>query len=447
MIRSTARTRLQMLAGVTALALAAACGGSSGDGGGGDGDAKASDTGVTATTVTIGAHYPLTGPAAPGYSEIGPAAEAMYKYINANGGVNGRSIEFKFKDDGYNPANTVDVVRQLVLQDKVFGIVGGLGTPTHSKVTGYLNSQRVPDLFVASGAQLWDDPDKLPYTTGWQPDYFIEGKILGKYVKDNFAGKKIGYLYQNDDFGKDGYAGLDTQLSGENVVDKQAYETSQLSQPTGIAPQLAALKAKGAEVVISFTIPAATAVALLTNAKIGYKPQMVVTNVGSDPTTLTGLLGSFSKGAVGAQLLNGIISDNYMPLTSDTSDPWISLFKKVHDKYIPSLPFDGNVEYGMAQAVTFAQVLEGAGKNPTRESLMESLEKGGLKGPGATPFRFSKESHAGYTGVRIVALDGKGGAEFKGDAMVTTDEPTSPIENAPADSQGKPDDNEWLVAK
>src|SRR3954466_7773990 len=226
MTRSRTRTRLQVLAGLTALALAAACGGSSGGGGGGD--SKSSAPGITASTVTTGPHDPLTGPAAPGYSEIGPAAEAMYKYINDNGGVNGRSIEFKFKDDGYNPANTVDVVKQLVLQDKVFGIVGGLGTPTHSKVTDYLNSRRVPDLFVASGAQLWDDPQKLPYTTGWQPDYFIEGKVLGKYVKDNFAGKKIGYLYQNDDFGKDGYAGLDTQLAGANVVDKQAYETSQL---------------------------------------------------------------------------------------------------------------------------------------------------------------------------------------------------------------------------
>jgi hypothetical protein len=174
---------------------------------------------------------------------------------------------------------------------------------------------------------------------------------------------------------------------------------------------------------------------------------MVVGNVGSDPTTLTGLLGTFSKGAVGAQLLNGIITDNYMPLTSDTADPWITLFKKVHDKYIPGLPFDGNVEYGMAQAVTFAQVLEGAGKNPTRQSLMDSLEKGGLKGPGLTPFRFSKDSHAGYTGVRIVMLDGKGGATFKGDAMVTTDEDSSAIEAAPGDAQGKPDDNSWLVAK
>src|SRR3954447_19076283 len=421
MTSRTSKARLQLTAVSAVLALgAAACGGSSGNGGG---DSKASAPGVTATTVTIGAHYPLTGPAAPGYSEIGPAADAMYKYINESGGVNGRTIQFKYKDDGYNPANTVDVVKQRVLQDKVFAIVNGLGTPTHSKVTDYLNQSRVPDLFVASGARLWDEPNKHPYTFGWQPDYLIEGKILGKYIKDNFPGKKVGYLYQNDDFGKDGIAGLDSQLDKAQVVDKQPYETSQLAQPTGIAPQLSTLKAKGAEVVVSFSIPAATAVALLTNAKIGYKPQMVVTNVGSDPTTLTGLLGAFSKAAVGAQLLNGIVTDTYLPLTSDTSDPWITLFKKVHDKYIPKLPFDGNVEYGMSQAVTFAQVRGGPAQTPPRQSLMDSLEKGGLKGPGVTPFRFSKESHAGYTGVRISVLDAKGGATFKGDAMVTTDEP------------------------
>src|SRR3954470_8994965 len=436
----------RMIAGLAALTLVVAgCGSGSKDSGGGK--SKASATGVTATTVTIGSHQPLTGPAAPGYSEIAPAAEAMFKYINDGGGIHGRSIQFKFKDDGYNPANTVDVVKQLVLQDKVFAIFNGLGTPTHSKVTDYLNQARVPDLFVASGARLWDDPKKHPYTFGWQPDYLIEGKILGKYIKDNFPGKKVGYLYQNDDFGKDGIAGLDSQLDKAQVVDKQPYETSQLAQPTGIAAQLSALQKKGAEVVATFTIPAATAVALLTDLKIGYKPQLVVTNVGSDPTTLTSLLGTFSKGAAGAQLLNGIVTDTYLPLTSDAADPWIQLFKKVHDKYIPSLPFDGNVEYGMAQAVTFAQVLEGAGKNPTRQSLMESLEKGGLKGPGVTPFRFSKDSHAGYTGVRISVLDAKGGATFKGDAMVTTDEPSSPIEPAPADAQGKPDDNSWLKAK
>ena len=187
----------------------------------------------------------------------------------------------------------------------------------------------------------------------------------------------------------------------------------------------------------------ATAVALLTNLKIGYKPQLVVTNVGSDPTTLTGLLGKFSKGAVGAQLLNGIVTDNYMPLTSDTADPWITLFKKIHDKYIPSLPFDGNVEYGMAAAYTFAQALDAAGDNPTRQSLIDAVEKGGFKGPGVVPFRFSKDSHAGYTGVRITKLDGAGGAAFVGDAQQTDDDLKSEISTVD-NAQGKPGDDDFI---
>ena len=113
------------------------------------------------------------------------------------------------RDDGYNPTNTVKVTKQLVLQDKVFAIVGGLGTPTHTKVVDYLNASRVPDIFVSSGCRCWDEPEKHPYTFGWQPDYLVEGKILGQYIAENFKGKKVAYFVQNDDFGADGAEGLD----------------------------------------------------------------------------------------------------------------------------------------------------------------------------------------------------------------------------------------------
>ena len=423
---SREKRRIQVAATVAVLALgAAACGGSSGgskSGGSTDNGAnKASAPGVTATTVTIGSHQPLTGPAAPGYSEIAPASDAMFKYINSQGGVNGRTITYKYKDDGYNPGNTDSVIKSLVLQDNVFAIFNGLGTPTHSKVIDFLNTKRVPDLFVASGAQLWDQPKKNPYTFGWQPDYYVEGKILGKYIKETFPGKKIGYFYQDDDFGQDGIKGLDTQLDASQVVDKEPYQVSQLAAKGGIAPALLKLKAKGAQVVVSFTIPAATAVEMLTNFTIGAKPQLVVTNVGSDPTTLGGLLGKFSGGKANGALLNGIVTDSYLPSLKDASNPWTTLFKKIHDQYIPSLPLDGNTEYGMAAAYTFAQALKAAGKNPTRQSLIDAVEAGGFKGPGLSPFRFSKDSHAGFTGVRIGVLDAKGGATFKGDTQTTDD--------------------------
>ncbi|HEY2985279.1 MAG TPA: ABC transporter substrate-binding protein, partial [Jatrophihabitantaceae bacterium] len=138
--------------------------------------------GVTDTTVTIGSTQPLTGPAAPGYGEIAPAAQAFFNYVNANGGVNGRKVTLKYLDDAYNPTQTVTLTKQLVLQDKVFAVIGALGTPTHTKVVDFLNSERVPDLFVASGCSCWDQPKAHPYTFGWQPDYVVEGKILGDYV-------------------------------------------------------------------------------------------------------------------------------------------------------------------------------------------------------------------------------------------------------------------------
>jgi hypothetical protein len=161
----------------------ATSGDSSGSGGSSGG---ASGPGVTATSITFGTHQPLTGPAAPGYSEIAPASQAYFDYVNAHGGVYGRKIHLIIKDDAYNPTNTVNVVHQLVLQDNVFGIFEGLGTPTHTKVVGFLNASKVPDMFVSSGCPCWDNGSTQPYTFGWLPNYTIEGKILGQYIKQHF---------------------------------------------------------------------------------------------------------------------------------------------------------------------------------------------------------------------------------------------------------------------
>ncbi len=173
---------------------------------------SATAPGVTATSITFGTHQPLTGPAAPGYSEIAPASQAFFDYVNAHGGVFGRKIHLIIKDDAYNPTNTVNVVHQLVLQNNVFGIFEGLGTPTHTKVVGFLNASKVPDMFVASGCPCWDNGTTQPYTFGWQPNYTIEGKILGQYIKQHFAGQKVGVLYQDDDFGKGGLAGIQDEV-------------------------------------------------------------------------------------------------------------------------------------------------------------------------------------------------------------------------------------------
>jgi ABC-type branched-subunit amino acid transport system substrate-binding protein len=413
MKRVTSRGALSAAGVLVAAAFAAA-----GCGGGGGGSAS---QGVTKTTVTIGSHQPLTGPAAPGYSEIAPASKAFFQYLNAQGGVNGRKINYVYKDDGYNPTNTVTVVKQLVLQNKVFAIFDGLGTPTHTKVVDFLNAEKVPDLFVASGCPCWDDGASHPETFGWQPSYTIEGKILGQYLKQHFAGKKIGVFYQDDDFGKGGLAGLKQQLTGGEIVAAEPYQPGN----TNVAPQITAIKAKGAQVLVDFTIPAYTALGQLTSLKLGYKPQLAVSNVGIDPTTVGGLLKEFSKGKASTALIEGAITDAYLPSPTDTSNPWVQLFKKIHDQYDKSAPFDGNVEYGMAVAYTFAQALQAAGKTPTRQALVSAVEAGNLSGPGLVPFRYTKTVHGGYAGAQIATIK-NGQITVQGQPLVT-DPASGPI--------------------
>jgi ABC-type branched-subunit amino acid transport system substrate-binding protein len=405
MMKTRSRAMLGVAGCLTAAALVASgCGG---------GSSSSSSPGVTKTTVLIGSHQPLTGPAAPGYSEIAPAAKAFFQYLNAQGGVNGRKINLIYKDDGYNPTKTVEVVKQLVLQNKVFAIWGGLGTPTHTKVVDFLNSSRVPDLFVSSGCPCWDDGSAHPYTFGWQPNYTIEGKILGQYLKQKFAGKKVGVFYQDDDFGQGGLAGLKQQL-GSQIVAAKPYQPT----VTNVAPQITAIQKSGAEVLVDFSIPAFTALERLTSFKLGYKPQLVVSNVGIDPTTVGGLLKSFSKGKADTALIEGAITDAYLPSPTDTSNGWIQLFQKIHDKYDAKAPFDGNVEYGMASAYTFAQALKNAGKTPSRQGLVDAVEKGGFTGPGLVPFRYSKSVHGGYGGGQIATIK-NGKIVTQGQPMVT----------------------------
>jgi ABC-type branched-subunit amino acid transport system substrate-binding protein len=417
------RVSLRILSGGAVLALGlVACGSSSSGGGGGGGAPKgggntASAPGVTATTVTIGSHQPLTGVAAPGYSEISPASNAYFKYVNAHGGVNGRKIVYKVLDDGYNPAKTVTDVHQLVLQDKVFAVFNGLGTPTHQQVVPFLNQQKVPDLFVASGCLCWNAPSTAPETFGWQTDYTIEGKILGQYISQKFKGKKIAIFAQGDDFGHNGVKGLQDEVPASQIATTQYYDPTN----TNVAPQVQKLQQSGANIVVSFSVPAFTALLQLTSLQLQYQPQLVVSNVGSDPKTLAGLLTAFSKGkAPGPKLVQGIITDGYLSSPADPSNSWIQLFQKIHDTYIPKLPFDGNVEYGMAAAYTFVQALKAAGQNPTRDSIVKAIESSHFSGPGLVPFGFSGSSHAGYTGAQIGVIKGTA-IKLLGTPMTTDD--------------------------
>src|ERR1700745_1828282 len=404
-MKRTHRLRWQGAAVVTVAALSvAACSsgsGSSSSPGSGSGSSNssaaltASAPGITPTQITIGSHQPLTGPAAPGYSEIAPASAAYSAYVNAHGGVNSRKIVYKYLDDGYNPTKTASVVRQLVLQDNVYAMFDGLGTPTHLAAVSFLNAEKVPDVFVASGCECWNDPTKYPQTFGWQLDYIREGKILGQYVKQHFAGKKVGFFYQNDEFGQDGVKGLLDELPASMVVSKQTYDPTN----TNIGPAVAALRASGAQVVVSFSIPAFTALLKLNSLKLGFNPTLVVSNVGSDAITLSGLLEAYAKqgGAKvnGNQLINGIITDGYLPTLGSADNSWITLFKKVHDQYDAKAPFDGNVLYGEAVGYTFVQAMLKAGRNPTRADLVTAINSGFPQGSSGAPYAYPPTHHDG----------------------------------------------------
>ena len=377
--------------------------------------AGAASTGVSSTSITLGATEPLTGIAAPGYDEIAPAMDAVFSWANAHGGIYGRKINFQYVDDGYNPANTATQTRKLVLQNGIFGTVGALGTPTQAAVQGYLNALRIPQTFVASGCNCWTS-SRYPYTTGWQPPYTVDGKILGSYIKAHFAGQKVGYLYQNDEFGQDVVKGLDMQLPASSVVSRQTYDAATLSGP--LTTQMSALQSAGAQVVVLATVPAATALSLLPAFILGYKPQFVVDAVGADPPTVGPLLSSFTKAGGGTSsqqaaapsLLNGTISNAYLPAENNASNPWIQITKRLLQDYAPSVwakyGLDGNTEYGVAVALSYIQALQSAGRNLTRQGLVNAIATAGRSWPtpGLVPLSYTQSNHFGYLGNQVVQL-------------------------------------------
>lgn len=352
--------------------------------------------GVTDDTVTIGTHTPLTGPAAAGYSSISAAATAYFAYLNEQGGVNGREIEYIVKDDGYNPATTQTAVRELVQEDNVFAIVNGLGTAPHTAVLDFLNQNGVPDLFVASGSTSWNQPEKYPLTFGFNADYIVEGAALAQYATDEYAGKKVCLLGQDDDFGDEMIEGAELVLGEGGLTHVERYSTSNQD----VTAQIGALKAAGCEINILGTINGFTALAVGTAAQLGWFPQWFASSSGADYPTLIGYLGE----EAGPQLLQGFVGTNYLPALDGDSD-WVTLFRSVNEKYNDDAPFDGNTIYGMSVAYLFAEALAAAGENPTRESLVDAVRSGELAGNGILPLSFSDDTHAAYLGVGISTVD------------------------------------------
>jgi branched-chain amino acid transport system substrate-binding protein len=326
---------------------------------------KKYDTGATDTEIKIGNIMPYSGPAS-AYGVIGKTEEAYFKKINAEGGINGRKINFISYDDAYSPPKAVEQARKLVESDEALLIFNSLGTPSNSAIHKYMNSKKVPQLFVATGATKWNDPKEFPWTMGWQPSYQSEGHIYAKYLLKEKPGARIAVLYQNDDYGKDYLKGLKDGLgekAASMIIAEESFETT---EPT-VDNHIVKLKSSGADVFVDIATPKFAAQAIKKVAEVDWKPLHILNNVSAS-------VASVMKPA-GFENAQGIISAAYLKDASDPqwdNDPGMKAFYEFMAKDFP----EGNkldqgtvVGYGVAQ--TMVQVLKQCGDNLTRENVMK----------------------------------------------------------------------------
>jgi len=324
---------------------------------------KKYDTGATDTEIKIGNTNPYSGPAS-AYGVIGKTITAYLNKINAEGGINGRKINFISYDDGYSPPKTVEQVRKLVESDEVLLLFQTLGTPSNTAIQKYMNAKKMPQLFVATGATKWNDPKHFPWTIGWQPNHQSEGHIYAQYLLKTHPNGKVGILYQNDDYGKDYVKGLKDGLNGKlPIISEQPYETT---DPT-VDSQMINLKASGADVFFNVTTPKFAAQAIKKAAEIEWKPVHLLNNVSNS-------LGSVLKPA-GLDNSKGILTTVYLKDPTDPTwkdDPAYREWLAFMDKYYP----DGDktstfTVYGYLVAQTLVATLKQCGDDLTRENVMK----------------------------------------------------------------------------
>ena len=321
--------------------------------------------GASDTEIKIGNTDAYSGPAS-AYGTIAKAESAFFAALNEQGGINGRKVNFISRDDGYSPPKTVELVRKLVEEDQVLLTFNILGTPPNTAVQDYLNDNKVPQLFIATGADKWNDPKNHPWTMGWQPSYRIEARIYGKYILKNLPDAKVAVLYQNDDFGKDYLTGLREGLgekADKMIVATKTYETT---DPT-VDSQVVALQGSGADVLLTAATPKFAAQAIRKVYDIGWKPTHILTNVSVS-------VGSVMKPA-GPEKGVGIISAGYL---KDPTDPqwqngqeykdWLEWMKK---NYSSGSLTDINNVYGYTASQTLVAVLKASGDNLTRDNVMK----------------------------------------------------------------------------
>jgi branched-chain amino acid transport system substrate-binding protein len=368
--------------------------------------------GVTDTEILIGAHAPLAGALGAVYAMIPNATSAYFNYVNdTQGGVCGRKIVYKVEDDNYDPAKGLEVTRKLVEQDKVLALVGNLGDLDHSSAFEYLNEVGVPDLLVSGGAHKYgSDPQGHPWTVQMIPDYRVEATFFAQYISENLPGKKVAVLYENDDFGIDGLAGLkDTLDPAKNeVATEQPYEASAID----IRSQVTNMKDSGAEVAVLYTTPGVTGQAIKAADRMGWKPQYLVTYVNSDD-----ILFQF----VPAPLLDGMITFNILKLAAwRDDDPAVAKHYEIMNKYGGPVPSNFSI-YAQALGELAVEVLSRACDNLTRQGLMDAIESIDgwhsdllLDGINVT---ISDTDHTAFNNgrvLKVVVENGKGRFEYVG---------------------------------
>ena len=339
---------------------------------------KKYDVGATDTEIKIGNIMPYSGPAS-AYGVIGKTEAAYFNKINAEGGINGRKINFISYDDAYSPPKTVEQARKLVESDEVLFIFNPLGTPPNSAIQKYMNTKKVPQLFVATGATKWNDPKEFPWTMGWQPNYQSESQIYAKYILKNHPNAKIAVLYQNDDYGKDYLKGFKDGLGSKGaslIVMEESYE---VSEPT-VDSHIVKLKSTGADVFFNITTPKFAAQAIKKNSEIGWKPLHFLNNVSAS-------IGRVIKPA-GFENAQAIISSNYLKDPTDAqwkTDKGMIAWNEFLDKYYPEANrADASVMYAYIVAQGIVHVLKACGDDLTHANIMKQaasikdLQLGGL---------------------------------------------------------------------
>jgi branched-chain amino acid transport system substrate-binding protein len=331
--------------------------------------ALAADPGVTDTEIVLGGTHPYSGPAS-AYGNIGKGIGAYFSYVNDRGGVNGRKIKYIDKDDGYSPPQAVQIVHQLVEQDKVFAIFDTLGTAVNTAIRPYLNQNGVPHMFVATGASTWGkDYQKFPWTIGWQPDYQAEAALYAQDILQNHPKAKIGVLYQNDDYGEDYNAGLKRGLGKhqEMIVKMASYETTDPK----VSSQVSTLKAAGCDTFMIFATPKFAIQSMVAAAQQSWHPTTYLNNV----SAAVPFMNAAAK-AGGPAAVAGVISTIYLKDPANharyAGDAGMKFYNEIMAKYLPTADKDdGNYLYGVSIAYTMVDVLKRAGKDLTRKKVMD----------------------------------------------------------------------------